>query len=87
LPSRPRFPVSPVTGQSGEDIALHGDLRAVALMHLRTVEESGACRCRTPPCKTDTGPDITLLVHVVSAVVQKDRQSRHAEQHHGEHHG
>jgi hypothetical protein len=40
MPSRPRFPVSPVTGQSGEDIALQGDLRAVALMNLRTVEAS-----------------------------------------------
>jgi len=28
----------PFSACSGEDIALHGDLRAVALMNLRTVE-------------------------------------------------
>src|SRR5208282_3586247 len=33
-----RFLASPVTGQSGEDIALGSDLRAVALMNLGTVE-------------------------------------------------
>jgi LuxR family maltose regulon positive regulatory protein len=35
-----RFLASPVTGQSGEDIALDSDLRAVALMNLGTVEAS-----------------------------------------------
>jgi len=35
-----RFLASPVTGQSGEDIALGNDLRAVALMNLGTVEAS-----------------------------------------------
>jgi LuxR family transcriptional regulator, maltose regulon positive regulatory protein len=33
-----RFLASPVTGRSDEDIALDSDLRAVALMHLGTVE-------------------------------------------------
>ena len=33
-----RFLASPVTGQSGEDIALDSDLRAVALMNLGTAE-------------------------------------------------
>ncbi len=33
-----RFLASPVTGQSGEDIAVGSDLRAVALMNLGTVE-------------------------------------------------
>jgi LuxR family maltose regulon positive regulatory protein len=33
-----RFLASPVSGQSDEDIALEGDLRAVALMNLGTVE-------------------------------------------------
>src|SRR5258708_21565857 len=33
-----RFLASPVTGQSGEDIALGSDLRAVALMNLGTAE-------------------------------------------------
>jgi LuxR family transcriptional regulator, maltose regulon positive regulatory protein len=33
-----RFLASPVTGQSGDDIALGSDLRAVALMNLGTVE-------------------------------------------------
>jgi LuxR family transcriptional regulator, maltose regulon positive regulatory protein len=33
-----RFLASPVSGQSGEDIALDSDLRAVALMNLGTVE-------------------------------------------------
>jgi LuxR family transcriptional regulator, maltose regulon positive regulatory protein len=33
-----KFLASPVTGQSGEDIALGSDLRAVALMNLGTVE-------------------------------------------------
>jgi len=32
-------------------------------------------------------PDIRLLVHVLSGVLQEDRRSRHAEQHHGEHRG
>ena len=35
---RARFLTSPVTGQSGEDIALDSDLRAVALMNLGTAE-------------------------------------------------
>src|SRR6201999_4388795 len=35
-----RFLASPVTGPSGEDIALGSDLRAVALMNLGTVEAS-----------------------------------------------
>jgi LuxR family maltose regulon positive regulatory protein len=35
-----RFLAAPVTGQSPEDIALDGDLRAVALMNLGTVEAS-----------------------------------------------
>src|SRR6202035_3141084 len=33
-----RFPDSPVTGQSDEDITLGSDLRAVALMNLGTAE-------------------------------------------------
>jgi LuxR family maltose regulon positive regulatory protein len=37
-----RLLTSPVTGQSGEDIALGNDLRAVALMNLGTVEASAA---------------------------------------------